>query len=342
MAQEFSRIPNSQDRFIGRWLLVIATVIFGASNAIASKLHDLGDTHLIDGRNPISFCNSLFVGNICELGILIFIYYREWNIKEIKKIKLKSWIFLTIVAILSGALAPALIFTALDRTTINNVILVGRIEPVMVLALSILIIKTKTSLWNITGAIATFIGVVLVILLQPTVSLRFGSGEVLTIIGAITLAIASTISDVQLFDIPIGFFRVFRTLIGTFVFGVIVIMLFGFEHFIDVFSPFLWQWILIYSVVIVGVGQLCWINALKKSTSIDITLASAFNTVAGILCSYFIVQQAPNTAQYIGGIFILIGIVLGDVGAWIQNKKLKGKQAHSAIAIDMESGFKGV
>jgi drug/metabolite transporter (DMT)-like permease len=342
MAQEFSGIPNSQDRVIGRWLLAIATLIFGASNAIASKLHDLGDTHLIDGRNPISFCNSLFVGNICELGILIFIYYREWNIKEIKKIKLKSWVFLTIVAVLSGALAPALIFTALDRTSINNVILVSRIEPAMVLALSILIVKVKTSFWDIAGAIATCIGVVLVILLQPITYSRFNSGEILTIIAAIALAIAYTISDVQLANIPIGFFRVFKTLIGTFVFGAIVILLFGFEHFIDVFSPFLWQWTLIYSMVIVGIGQFCWINALKKSTSIDVTLANAFSAIAGILCSYFIVQQAPNTAQYIGGIFILIGIVLGDVGAWIQNKKLKGKQAHSAIATDMESGFKGV
>ena len=35
MVQELSRIPNSQDRFIGRWLLAIATMIFGASNAIA-------------------------------------------------------------------------------------------------------------------------------------------------------------------------------------------------------------------------------------------------------------------------------------------------------------------
>ena len=35
MAQEFSGIPNSQDRVIGMWLLAIATVIFGASNAIA-------------------------------------------------------------------------------------------------------------------------------------------------------------------------------------------------------------------------------------------------------------------------------------------------------------------
>lgn len=40
MAQEFSGIPNSKDRVVGRWLLAIATLIFGASNAIASKLHD--------------------------------------------------------------------------------------------------------------------------------------------------------------------------------------------------------------------------------------------------------------------------------------------------------------
>lgn len=34
MAQEFSGLPNSQDRAIGRWLLAIATLIFGASHAI--------------------------------------------------------------------------------------------------------------------------------------------------------------------------------------------------------------------------------------------------------------------------------------------------------------------
>ncbi len=342
MAQEFPEIPNSPDRAVGRWFLAIATLIFGASNAIASKLHDLGDAHLIDGRNPISFCNSLFVGNICELGILIFLYHREWNMKEIKKIKLKSWIFLTVVTILSGALAPALIFTALDKTAINNVILVGRIEPALILALSVLILKAKANTWDIAGAIATFIGVALIMLLQSSGSFMFASGEILTIIAAIALAIASTISDIQLVNIPLGFFRVFRTLIGTLIFGAIVIVLFGFEHFIDIFSPFLWQWMLIYSVVIVVGGQLCWIVGLKKSKSIDVTLASAFSTIAGILCSYFIVGQAPNIAQYIGGGFILLGIMLGDVGAWMQNKKAQGKQTHSAIAIDMEAGFKGV
>lgn len=342
MAQEFSEIPNSRERNFGRWFLAIATLIFGASNAVASKLHDLGDTHLIDGRNPISFCNSLFVGNLCELFLLMFFYYRDWNVKSIKKIKFKSWLFLTIVAILSGALAPALIFTALDRTTINNVILVSRIESVLALSLSVLILKAKTNTWDVAGAIVTFSGVVLMILLQSRGAIIFSSGEILTIVAAIALAIASTISDMQLINVPLGFFRIFRTLIGTLVFGTIVIALFGFEHFIDVFSPFLWQWMLIYSVVVVVGGQLCWVMGLKKSSSIDVTLASAFSTIAGILCSYFILGQAPNTAQYLGGSFILIGIVLGDVGAWIQNKQVKGKQIHSAIAIDMEAGFKGV
>jgi hypothetical protein len=34
MAREFSAIPNSQDRVIGRYLLAITTILFGASNAI--------------------------------------------------------------------------------------------------------------------------------------------------------------------------------------------------------------------------------------------------------------------------------------------------------------------
>lgn len=38
------------------------------------------------------------------------------------------------VALLAGALAPGLIFDALSRTPVNNVILIGRLEPPLTLA----------------------------------------------------------------------------------------------------------------------------------------------------------------------------------------------------------------
>jgi len=339
MSQDFPPNFNFKDRISGRGFLAIATLIFGASNSIVRRVHELGEEHPIDGRNSISFCNTLFVGNLCALIILTALYYTDWNPKKISKIKLKDWILLTIVAILSGALAPALIFTALSQTTVNNVILVGRIEPPLVLALSIMIFKVKTNIWVISGAIVAFVGVALTILLQPNSGVMIGKGEVLTIIAAIALVVSSLISKVEFEHIPLGVFTVYRTFVGTLVFGVIVVLLFGFQHFTDIFSPFLWQLMLVYGAVIVVGGQLCWYMGIRKSTSADITLANSFTPISGILGSYLILGQVPNMAQYIGGSVILLGIGLGLIGISMLRKK---EQSYSAIAMDMESGFKGI
>ncbi len=342
MAQELPLKFNFKDRISGRGFLAIATLIFGVSNSVVRRLHELGEKYPISGRNSISFCNSLFVGNLCALIILSLVYYKDWNPKKIAQIKVKDWILLTVVAMLSGALAPALMFTALSQTTVNNVILVGRIEPPLALALSILFLKVKTNIWVIGGAIAAFVGVALTILLQTKSGVMIGKGELLTIIAAISSAISAVISKVELEHIPLGVFTVYRTFVGTLVFGVIVVLLFGFEHFTDVFSPFLWQLMLVYSAVIVVGGQLCWYMGIKKSTSADISLANSFTPITGILGSYLILGQIPNMAQYIGGSVILLGIGLGLIGVSMLRKKSKNEQADSAIAMDMQSGFKGI
>ncbi|MEL6928308.1 MAG: EamA family transporter, partial [Cyanobacteria bacterium J06600_6] len=55
----------------GRVYLLVAIAIFAASSSVGSKLSGIGKEHLIDGRNPISFCNVLFIGNLCALLVLI-------------------------------------------------------------------------------------------------------------------------------------------------------------------------------------------------------------------------------------------------------------------------------
>ena len=44
----------------GRAYLLAAIAIFGAANAVTRKITEIGAANLIDGRNPISFCNVLF------------------------------------------------------------------------------------------------------------------------------------------------------------------------------------------------------------------------------------------------------------------------------------------
>ncbi|MEL6331051.1 MAG: DMT family transporter, partial [Cyanobacteria bacterium J06626_26] len=267
----------------GRLYLLLAIAIFGAANAVTRKLTDLGEMHLIDElRNPISFCNVLFVGNLCALILLAILYGREWRKPTLQRLKWQDWLSMTVVAILGAAIVPTLVFTALSITPVNNVILISQIDTPLVLALSVWLLGDRVNKWVIAGAVVSFIGVALTVLIQPpgaeTVSMGMGMvigrGALYTLIAAIIKAVANLVSKISLRDIPIGIFSVFRMFVGTVFFFGATVVLYGPEHFIDVGSRFLWQWMLFYAAVIVVAGQTFWFNGLKRSTASEVSFAT--------------------------------------------------------------------
>lgn len=340
----FNKIP-------GRGYLFLAILIFAAANSVVRKLTDIGAQHLIDGRNPISFCNTLFVGNLCALIVLIALYGKQWTPRTLKQLSAIDWLALMGVAILSGALAPSLTFMALDLTMVNNVVLIGRIEPPLILALSVWLLGDRVNRWVVAGAVVSFIGVVLTIVWQSPseemvsmgTSVEIGKGEIYAALGAIALACSTIISKIKLRQIPLGIFTIFRTAIGAFLFFVITVKLLGADHFIDAFSPFVWQWMLIYGAAIVVGGQLCWFQGLKTTGASEVSLASSFSPIAGILAAYFILGETPTTAQYIGGSVIVVGIILNQIGVRQKQKATALPPPTSpAKELEMETGFKGI
>lgn len=336
----------------GRGYLLIAILIFAASSSIVRKLTEIGAQNLIDGTNPISFCNVLFIGNLCAFIFLLAIYRKQWQLGILKQLTIVDWLALVGVAVLSGALAPAFIFTALDLTMVNNVVLIGRIEPPLILALSVILLGDRVNGWVVTGAVVSFIGVALTMILQsPSAemvtmgsSFELGRGELFAALGAIALSFSTIISKVKLRQIPLGVFTVFRAGFGAMIFCVIAIKLFGTEHFMHAFSPFLWQWMLIYGAIIVVIGQLCWFQGLKTTDASEVSLASSFSPLAGVLSAYLILGEAPTMAQYIGGSLIMVGIIFNQIG-------VQKKAATTNVTIDISTtkqlennttGFKGI
>ncbi|BAY14012.1 hypothetical protein NIES2098_72100 [Calothrix sp. NIES-2098] len=337
----------------GQIYLWLAILIFGASSAVTRKLTEIGAHHLIGDRNPISLCNVLFVGNLCALMVLIAIYWRQWNQTNLRQLSKRDWISLTIVAILSGALAPGLIFQALAITGVNNVVLISRLEPPLTLAFSVWLLRERVNKWEIGGAIAAFIGVSLTILLPspdtPMMNmggLKLGLGEILTAVGALAVAISTIIGKKYLSQIPLGIYTIFRTALGTVIFFFIALGLYGQEHFIDVFSPFLWQWMLVYGFVIVVLGQSFWIKGLRSSTVSTASLIGSFTPIIGIIAAFLILNETPSMAQYLGGSLILAGIFLSQLGMQRQNSRRIASRNLSSMQveqqIEMGMGFKGL
>jgi drug/metabolite transporter (DMT)-like permease len=346
--------PHSFFRKIpGQAFLWAAVAIFGASSAVTRRLTEIGAQHFMGGSNPISLCNVLFVGNLCALLVLVIIHWRQLNQSILGQLSGKEWTGLILVAFLSGALAPGLIFQALSQTAVNNVVLVGRLEPPLTLALSVWILRERVNVWEVMGAIAAFIGVTLTIVLQPPTSTMMtmghfgiGVGELLAAVGAIALSASAIIGRKRLKRVSLGLFSMVRTALGTVIFFCLALILYGRDHFMGVLSPFLWQWMLLYGAVIVVVGQSFWLTGLRSSSLSMAALIASFTPIAAILASYFILGEAPTQAQYIGGSVILLGIFLGQVG--IQRRSLAQGPMGGTIstpvqqAVETQMGFKGI
>ncbi len=322
----------------------VSLLIFAASNSVVSLLSELGAMHPSDGRNAISFCNLLFVGNLCAFLSLSAIYWRSWTRKNLSGLSGRDWAHLLVVAVLSGALAPTLIFFALERTTVTNILLVGRIEPPLLLLCSAIFFKEKVDRWAIAGTFITIVGALVIFGIQyrhdPMV---FGIGELYAGAAAVIWVIVTLVSVQYLHHVPIGIFSIIRTLVGAVVFAAIVVVLFGADHFQDALSPFLWQWMLLYGGVIIVIGQLLWYKGITMTSASQVSLASAFTPVAGVIFAVLLLGETLNMAVVIGGSIIVLGIAMAQLGPVFERRRETRGGAASDEAVKLEGGviFKG-
>ncbi len=336
----------------GQTYLWIAVIIFGASGAVTRRITEIGAQNFVNGENPISLCNVLFVGNLCALIVFLLIYRQYWNWPTLKRFSRRDWLSLGIVSTLAGAIAPGLIFEALTVAPVTNVVLLGRLEPPLTLALSIWLLGDRVNRWELAGAIVAFLGVALTLLLQPppeTVmqagGISIGLGDLFTVLSAVVLAISTIIGKKRLGKVPLGIYTTVRTGLGAVIFFLIALALYGHNHFMGVLSPFLWRWMLVYGVIIVVIGQSSWLAGLRNSSVSTASIVGSFTPLAGILAAYLILGEVPTMAQYIGGAVILLGLGLSQKGIQQQTAGRLQTRVNSAQvkqAVESGVGFKGI
>ncbi|MBC7881182.1 MAG: DMT family transporter [Anaerolineae bacterium] len=322
----------------GQLYLWCAAAIFAASGAVTRKLSILGAGHLVNGHNPISLCNLLFVGNLCALLVLVPLYRHQLG--TLRSLSRRDWSALIAVAILGGALAPAFFLAALTMTMVNNVTLVSRLEPLLTLALAAWVLRERTGIWEVAGAVTACLGVVVTILLQGGTMLgNDGLGITFTALAAVAQAVANIVSRRYLRHVPVGAFSVVRTGLGTMVFFCLALILYGNHHFAEAFSPFLWGWMLFYGTMIVVVGQTLWVIGARRSSTADAAIAEAFNPLGAVLSAYLILGEVPTFSQAVGGGVVLVGIVLGLIGAWRRGRDL---MLETRLKMGGDMGFRGI
>ncbi len=337
-------------RIPGPVLLWYSIIVFGAASSIVHILADLGSQYTVDGRNVISFCNLLFAGNACAVIVLFAVHRKQWTRENLTKLSNTEWLFLFILALLANCLAPWLFFVAIESTMVTNVVLISQIEPPLLLFLAWLVFKDNIGKWALIGSIICLLGVALIALLQPQAEgLIIGRGEMHAALAAATYAISTVLAKLYLRGVPLGIFSVFRSAVGTIVFFIIASYLYGIGHFEDLGSPFLWKWMLVYGGLIIVTGQLAWDSGVRRSQSTDVSMATSFSPVAGVLAAYLILGEQPSQAHYIGGVVLLAGIAICLFATFQKLHQEKARlqdiqenEATPNLEAECRTGFKGV
>ncbi len=97
-----------------RWSLWLAIIVLASSSTVVRKIGELGAIASGTSPNPIQFCNVLFAGNLVAFAVRFATHRKEWTAANLRAISSREWVALGAVALLAVALAPALIFTALE------------------------------------------------------------------------------------------------------------------------------------------------------------------------------------------------------------------------------------
>jgi len=323
-----------------------AVITYAASNSIVAILTEIGENNPIDGKNPISFCNILFVGNLVALIALLGIFGRSWTRRNIAALGLGDWIGLTLSAGLASAVAPGLYFYAIEHTQVTNVVLVGRVEPVLILVLSVILLGERLNRWALTGALIALVGAGLVVLRQGEgAELGLGGGELAALGASLAFTTSTIFSRLYLRHISLGVFMIYRTALGTLFFVVAGLYIFGLDHFQHLFAPIVWQYVAIYGAIVAVGGTLLWNLGLKYSRSGDISLATSFSPVAGVFFAIVLVGEPVTTELIVGGAIVLVGIVVGQFGQTIADEaraRLTTPSDAECLEYECQCNFKGL
>ncbi len=286
--------------------LILAIVLAALATPIVKWLLVHGGKLGISNPNAISFCNILFVGNICS-GIVVlatFGWGRLWL--QLKRLDARTNQLLAGNILIGTVVAPILLYTALETTMVTNLVLLTRIEAVGYSILGVFLFKDPISKSTWIGLAIITVGTIILALVQG----QFMKGDGLGLLAGILFAVGSALGRSIVKQISIPAFVFIRNLVGGIVFFCLAIILYGPDHFAHAFSADLWLAMTVYAALVVVLGQMSWFRAVAALSSGVVSTWSTLTPVLGILFAYLIVHEIPDMSQWVAALIIIGGLVI--------------------------------
>lgn len=282
--------------------LVTATLLFALGPAVL-KLLTVRGAELGLAPGEITFCNVLFVGNLCAGLVTLFASGPRRVVRELVTVPpgVKG---LLLLAALVSTIYPALLFTGLERSTVTNVVILSRFNGIVYVLLGWLLLRDVVRL---SDAVAyTLIGSgVLVLLLASDMGTVDHGGDVFILLATVFFAFTEILSRKTLPHVSIQTYVFFRNFVSSAIFFTVATTWFGPEHFMGTFMGDLWIIMVVYALFAIVVAQVLWLRAVKTVASRAVAQVQLLNPVFSISFAFVLLGEVPMSTQW---------IVLGIIG----------------------------
>jgi drug/metabolite transporter (DMT)-like permease len=293
--------------------LIVALLLSAMGTPVLKALVQKGGHFGTALQNALSYCNILFVGNLCS-ALIVFLYFWPPRIFQLfKKITRERWGSLLANTILANIISPILIVLALeDAGDITAVILLLQTNTLFYALFSWLIFGATISRRTFTGLGVIVLGAIVLLALPGNEPI--GKVHLCTLGAAICRSLGSCLARKTLEDESImPAFLVLRNLIGAVGFFGLAIQMFGLRHFPDAFSPGLWKLMVVYAAFVVVLAQLTWFRAVSRLSTEVVSTWSTVVPALALLFAWLFVGDYPSPTQWVSVAIIFLGLAIAKV-----------------------------
>lgn len=294
-------------------LLVISRALAALGPSLIAFLLVQAATLSGDAHNPISFCNVLFVGNLCAAITVLTWFGWKPIVKDLQTLNRKLLLGLFINGCLS-ALLSTLIFRGLIFTTVTNAILLARFGPVLYALVGALILGQTIKKWEWFGFSLIGVGVTAIVIQSSNFTIN--QGDLLILASALVYSANALIGKLVLAkECSLQVIVFTRNFISSIIFFIIANIIFGPYHFGDAFSGKLWIIMSVYALFVIVLAQFSWYAALEKLDSKTVGKWTVISPVFGVLYALILNGEKPSMIQINAFVIIMTGLIIANLGS---------------------------
>ncbi len=289
---------------VSRGLQAMATPVVALLITTAASLGARAET-------AISFCNVLFVGNLCASFVVLGHFGPRRIAADLRALSARLWLEVAVFAGLA-ALLSTLIFLALQTTTVTNAVLLARLGPLLYALGSALFLGMAIGRGEWLGF--GLIGLGLAATVFTSAGFAISRGDVLILASAGVYALLTLLGKHLLAatEPPAVVFA--RNFFSSIVFFTIALVLFGPEHFMDAFYGPLWAIMAVYALVVIVLAQLAFYRAIDALPPASVARWTFMTPVLAVGYAFVLNGERPGVSQLAALTFITAGLLVSALG----------------------------